>query len=50
MIVALLIILAGIPLYALMKLPAEHKPVPAAAALRAERLELAVPSEARDHA
>jgi len=50
MIVALLIILAGIPLYALMKLPAEHKPEPEAAALRTERLELAVPSEARDHA
>jgi len=42
--------LAGIPLYALMKLPADSRPEPAAAALRADRLELAVPSEARDHA
>ena len=50
MIVALILILAGIPLYALMKLPAEFIPEPAAAALRAERLELAVPSEAHDHA
>jgi hypothetical protein len=50
MFVALLILLAGIPLYALMRLPADHRPEPVAAELRAERLELAVPSEAREHA
>jgi hypothetical protein len=50
MIVALLVVLAGIPLYALMKLPSDHRPEPAAAALRADQLEFAVPSEAREHA
>jgi hypothetical protein len=50
MIAALFIILAGIPLYALTKLPADKRPESAAALLRADGFELAVPSEARKHA
>lgn len=45
---ALVIVLAGIPLYALTRLPADRRPKPASSL--SEGFELAVPSEAREHA
>lgn len=47
-IMALVIVLAGIPLYALTRLPADRRPKPASSL--SEGFELAVPSEAREHA
>ena len=50
MIMALLIALAGIPLYALTRSPAASRPEPLPAAEALPALELAVPGEARKHA